>query len=99
MGDDENVYMSSNRMFISLDPADSKALSYDVYANSSGNTIYDYANITLAATGKTLFSADFGRGEEQDLLRVFDRIIEFFTEARDEYLKAERYLADKRKEK
>jgi len=97
MDDEENVYKSSNRMFVSLDTGDSKALSYDIYA--SGHVKYDYASLIIEASGDTLLSANFAQGQEQDLLRVFDRLISFFTEARDEYLKAERYLADKRKEK
>jgi hypothetical protein len=93
---DKPLFQSGSRMFTSPDPSSTAALSYDVYAYPSERN--SYSNVGVMANDVYLFSIDIGKNghnedePKYDYVKTFDDIIDFFKEARDQAMAAERFL-------
>ena len=91
---DKPLFQSGSRMFTSPDPSSTAAISYDVYALPGERN--SYSNLTVMANNEYLLSIDLIRHDEHspgyDYVKVLDDIIDFFKEARDNAMAAERFL-------
>ena len=90
------LFQSSSRMFTSPDPSSTAALSYDVYALSGERN--SYSSVSVMANSDYLFSIDIAKVDDGspmfDYVKTLDDIIDFFKEARDNAMAAERFLEE-----